>query len=95
MRRIAECFAILVLLGAAPSPAAADCVCRARGIVAKHGQTVCIPTPEGVRLARCGKVSNVASWTFLDAPCPQAAREVPATLSAARSSLPESLPIVR
>ena len=64
---------LLLLFG---DGAAAECKCRARGVVAAEGQTLCIWTPEGTRLARCGKVSNVASWTFLEGPCPQAAIEM-------------------
>jgi hypothetical protein len=72
MRPIVTGAAVALLSAAAIHPAAADCICRARGITVTHGQTVCIPTPEGTRLARCEMVSNVASWKFLDAPCPQA-----------------------
>jgi hypothetical protein len=72
MRPILAGAAATLLIGAAISPAQADCTCRAQGVVAAHGQTVCIPTPNGTRLARCDKISNVASWTFLDTPCPQA-----------------------
>jgi hypothetical protein len=59
-------------LAAAASEAAPLCKCRARGMTATLGQTLCIPTPDGVRLARCGKMQNVMSWFFLDGPCPQA-----------------------
>jgi hypothetical protein len=72
MRPILAGVVATVLIGAAIAPAQADCTCRAEGVVAAHGQTVCIPTPAGARLARCDKISNVASWTFLDGPCPQA-----------------------
>jgi hypothetical protein len=72
MRRSTVCF-LAALLAAAAVPAWADCTCRAAGVVAAHGQAVCIPTPAGIRFARCIKVSNVASWQFLDAPCPMAA----------------------
>jgi hypothetical protein len=66
-----------------PTAAHADCTCRARGLVAEHGQTMCINTPSGYRLARCDKVSNIASWTFLDGACPQIAT---------RPSQPQSIP---
>jgi hypothetical protein len=72
MRPILTGVAATLLICAAIVPAHADCTCRARGVVAAHGQTVCILTPNGTRLARCDKISNVASWTFLEAPCPQA-----------------------
>jgi hypothetical protein len=87
---------LLPLLGAAfiaaviPGRASADCTCRARGLVAEHGQTVCIRTPEGFRLARCDKVSNVASWTFLSGACPQIASNItgmPGVRSAVKLSI--------
>jgi hypothetical protein len=64
---------LALLLIAAPTNAAANCSCRAPGVTATHGQTLCIRTPEGARLARCEKVSNVSSWRFLNGPCPIAA----------------------
>ena len=65
----------MALLATAASPVEADCLCRAPGIIAHHGQTVCINTPSGVRLARCEMVLNNSSWTFLAEPCPQASRQ--------------------
>ncbi len=59
------------LIAASAVSAAADCTCRARGVLATHGETLCIRTPQGMRLARCDKVSNIASWTFLGGECPQ------------------------
>jgi hypothetical protein len=43
--------------------------CRAIGSVAEQGETVCINTHAGQRLARCGMVLNVSSWTFLQDGC--------------------------
>jgi len=73
MRLILAGAAAALLTGVALSPAQADCTCRARDVVATHGETVCIRTPEGFRLARCEKVSNVASWAFLEKECLQIA----------------------
>lgn len=61
-----------VLGGLSVSLANADCTCRAPGLVAHHGQTVCLRTPDGLRLARCEMVLNNSSWTFLPEACPQA-----------------------
>jgi hypothetical protein len=36
---------------------------------ARQGETLCIPTPEGERMASCGMVLNVSSWTFLAEAC--------------------------
>lgn len=78
MRIVAAVLSTALLIGAGSAPAEADCKCRARGVVAAEGQTLCIRTPDGLRLARCGKVSNVASWTFLQGPCPLASLELSA-----------------
>jgi hypothetical protein len=67
-------FATALLAGAA-SPASADCTCRGPGIVAHHGETVCLRTPAGPRLARCEMMLNNSSWTFLPDPCPEASRQ--------------------
>ena len=72
----------LLLIEAALATAAAECTCRARGVTATHGQTLCIRTPQGTRLARCEKVSNVSSWRFLNGPCPLAA--VPSAFASAK-----------
>jgi hypothetical protein len=45
---------------------------------ARQGETLCIPTPEGQRMASCGMVLNVSSWTFLTEPCqPQGTDDTP------------------
>jgi len=67
--------AATLLIAATAGSAEADCTCRARGVLATHGETLCIRTPQGLRLARCDKVSNVASWTFLGGECPQVISE--------------------
>ncbi|HEX2255689.1 MAG TPA: hypothetical protein VHG92_03120 [Afifellaceae bacterium] len=65
IRRLAVAMFAAVL----PSAAAADCTCRAKGVVADQGELVCLATPQGERMARCDKVLNNASWTFLEQPC--------------------------
>jgi hypothetical protein len=87
MRTIPAALAALLAV-ALVSPASATCKCRARGVIAAEGQTLCIRTPDGVRLARCGKVLNVASWIFLDGACPQAALEGAGAVSTAGFSRP-------
>lgn len=52
--------------------ASADCTCRAPGFIARHGETVCLKTPAGFRLARCEMSLNNSSWTILPDSCPQA-----------------------
>jgi len=50
-------------------PAEADCKCLYAGGIAKQGETACIKTASGPRLARCEMVLNNSSWTVLDRPC--------------------------
>jgi len=73
---------IAVALGMA-APAAADeagipCYCRANGASHPVGAVVCLSTPSGMSLARCGRVLNNTSWSILSAPCPTASIERPA-----------------
>ena len=63
--------AFSLALAASAGSAQADTTCRARDVFAMQGQILCIPTPEGPRLARCDTVVNVTSWTFLEKPCPR------------------------
>jgi hypothetical protein len=53
------------------SAASADpnCVCRARGREFELGQSTCLPSPKGPRMATCGMVLNNTSWQFTDTPC--------------------------
>lgn len=74
---------VLVLLAllagtpAAAQPAQApghnpiDCYCRAAGRTFAQGETVCLKTPEGPRLAQCRMEINVMSWAILPTPCPE------------------------
>lgn len=90
--------AAAILVGAVSSSASADCTCRARdGIRALLGETICIPSSAGPRLARCDQVLNNTSWTFLEAPCPQALLDRLTTTQTARSSaaVPRKMPVVR
>jgi hypothetical protein len=90
--------AAAILVGVASSSASADCTCRARdSIRALLGETVCIPTSNGPRLARCDQVLNNTSWTFLEAPCPQAMLDRLTNTQTARASaaVPRKIPVVR
>lgn len=72
-RRLAVAIAaVLAALIFTPAPARADCTCRYNGGTTDVGDTVCMKTPNGARLARCDMALNNPSWTFLDAPCPSA-----------------------
>jgi hypothetical protein len=70
MRRSLVCTVLIALAGAAAvSAAAADCTCRARGQAFELGQSTCLATPKGARIATCGMVLNNTSWRFSDTPC--------------------------
>lgn len=46
-----------------------DCTCRAQGREWGLGQTVCLKTATGERLATCTMDLNVTSWRITDVPC--------------------------
>lgn len=50
----------------------ADCICLNRGVEVSEGQTACIQTNSGNRLAVCEKNLNVTNWKFLEEGCPLA-----------------------
>jgi len=62
---------LALALDALVSAAAADpnCICRARGKEFELGQSTCLPSPKGPRIATCGMVLNNTSWQFTDTPC--------------------------
>lgn len=60
---------LLVAADGTLSQAAADCICRAQGREFELGQSVCLQTPRGARIATCGMVLNNTSWQFSETPC--------------------------
>jgi len=54
-----------------PNSAAAEenCTCRALGRDFEVGQTACLATPKGHRIAKCGTVLNNTAWLFSETPC--------------------------
>ena len=65
-----------------PALAGEDCKCRGPNVEASEGETVCIVTSSGAQMARCERVLNNTSWTFLGTPCPsikisEAAEDLP------------------
>jgi hypothetical protein len=60
---------MIVALDVRPSVADPDCTCRARGRDFTLGQSVCLATPKGVRIATCAMVLNNTSWKFTETPC--------------------------
>ena len=55
-----------------PALSADNCSCRGNGEDIPEGQTVCLKTASGVKLARCQRVLNNTSWKILDKDCPTA-----------------------
>ncbi|MDN2584019.1 hypothetical protein [Aquibium sp. ELW1220] len=71
MDRRATLLAIAAILSPwASSAARADCKCAANGTRYEMGAVVCIRSPAGSWLGRCGKVLNNSSWTKLGDGCP-------------------------
>ena len=77
MRKTAAWLVFAASVASFATPAAADCLCRAVGVIVSEGQTACITTPDGRKLARCEKSQNVSSWRFLQEACPSAERPMP------------------
>jgi hypothetical protein len=70
MHRLAPyaAIALIAALDALTATATAG-TCRALGRHFELGQTVCLNTPKGPRLATCAMVLNNSSWQFSDVPC--------------------------
>jgi hypothetical protein len=60
----------LLAVALLPSPAGADCICRAKGRIFHHGDVACLALPSGPQLARCGMVLNNSAWIKLQDGCP-------------------------
>jgi hypothetical protein len=48
-----------------------QCYCRAQGRMFAVGESACLRTATGPRLAECGMVLNNTSWQFTERPCPE------------------------
>jgi hypothetical protein len=56
----------------APGHNPLDCYCRAQGRMFAPGETICLKTSDGPRLAQCRMEINVMSWAITSRPCPEA-----------------------
>jgi hypothetical protein len=65
---IAAIAALIATLDARPSVADPECTCRAQGRDFTLGQSVCLATPKGARIATCAMVLNNTSWQFTETP---------------------------
>ena len=68
-----------LLAAALPTHVLADpnCTCRGLGRNFDVGETACLETPKGPRIATCGMALNNTSWLFSDTPCVAAHRVPP------------------
>lgn len=48
-----------------------DCYCRAQGKTFAVGQSICLRTAQGPKLARCRMEINVTSWAISEESCPE------------------------
>lgn len=60
----------------AQQPSLPPCTCRAAGRVFEMGETTCLDTPSGPRLAVCAMDQNVSSWRATANSCPSASRSL-------------------
>ena len=61
---------MIVLFVGNVAHAGPNCTCRYKGADVALGQSVCMKTPDGLRMARCDRVLNNTSWKITDGPCP-------------------------
>jgi hypothetical protein len=73
---VATMFATISATGVLADP---DCTCRGLGRNFEVGETACLETPRGPRIATCGMALNNTSWLFSDTPCVSARADPPAT----------------
>ena len=71
LRAGAVMFAMFAAVGAFDFAAHAEpnCTCRARGRNFELGQSACLQTPKGPRIAVCAMVLNNTSWQLSETPC--------------------------
>jgi hypothetical protein len=55
----------------APGHNPLDCYCRAQGRIFAPGESICLRTAEGPRVAECQMVTNVMSWNITPKLCPE------------------------
>ncbi|TYC65828.1 hypothetical protein FMN63_26050 [Stappia sp. BW2] len=68
------------VLGFRASAIAQDisCTCRYKGEKYGIGESICLKSPSGLRMATCEMVLNNTSWQFSNAPCPLTQNQSPA-----------------
>jgi hypothetical protein len=64
-------FAVLVLGSGSPASAQnVSCTCRYQGQDFGLGDSICLKSADGLRMATCEMVLNNTSWKMSNAPCP-------------------------
>ncbi|MCP4073899.1 MAG: hypothetical protein GY742_19565 [Hyphomicrobiales bacterium] len=58
------------LLFSIPASAGPNCTCRYKGKNVPEGQSTCIKTAKGYKIAKCSRVLNNTSWKFTKKECP-------------------------
>ncbi len=74
---IATMALLIGALTASQALAGEECTCRHKDGETALGQIACIRSPNGMTMARCERVLNNTSWTFLNQPCPTANLSLP------------------
>jgi len=59
-----------VIAGPLAHAQSVSCTCRYKGEKYGVGESICLKSPQGLRMATCEMVLNNTSWQFSDAPCP-------------------------
>lgn len=65
-----------ILVFSSPAFAGEDCTCKYKDYDVPEGQTICMQTPNGSKMATCSRVLNNTSWKFLEQACPQAQNNI-------------------
>lgn len=71
-KRAVMLLSVFALMPANGMSAEAVCSCVANGQTYQLGEIACFTLPNGQKRARCDRVLNNTSWTFLDDECPSA-----------------------
>ena len=62
---------------AIPTGPSTNCTCRYQGNKYHLGETVCLRSPQGLRMAQCDMVLNNTSWNFTGTECTISLQTVP------------------
>jgi hypothetical protein len=82
MKKIGAVCALTAAIAGGPATLAlADCTCLGNGQSYGLGETACLKTPSGTKPARCDKVLNLTSWTFVGESCDVSALPVRAPIA--------------